>query len=181
MGRDPELSIEPRVCVGLRVHDQIPNKPAKFLLAKILAFSAHKSWIKNTETKFGGKKKVVLILSQWRGEHSKLMPQELCPPHEGSRGLYKMRASGRPPYLPPANLYAGQKATVRTGHGTKDWFKIGKGVPQGCILSPCLFKLYAEYIMWNARLDESPAGIKVAERNSNNLRCADDTTLMAEN
>ena len=78
------------------------------------------------------------------------------------------------------NLFAGQEATVRTGHGTTDWFKIGKGVHQGCILSPCLFNFYAEYIMQNARLDEAQAGIKIAGRNINNLRYADDTTLMAE-
>ena len=78
------------------------------------------------------------------------------------------------------NLYAGQEATVRTRHGTMDWFQIGKGVPQGCILSPCLFNFYAEYIMQNARLDEAQAGIKIARRNINNLRYADDTTLMAE-
>ena len=78
------------------------------------------------------------------------------------------------------NLYAGQEATVRTGHGTKDWFQIGKGVHQGCILSPCLFNLYAEFIMRNAGLEEAQAGIKIAGRNLNNLRCADDTTLMAE-
>ena len=78
------------------------------------------------------------------------------------------------------NLYAGQEATVRTGHGTTDWFQIGKGVPQGCILSPCLFNLYAEYIMRNAGLDETQAGTKIARRNINNLRYADDTTLMAK-
>ena len=78
------------------------------------------------------------------------------------------------------NLYAGQKTTVRAGHETTDWFQIGKGVHQSCILSPCLFNLYAEYIMRNARLDESQAGIKVDGRNINNLRYADDTTLMAE-
>ena len=78
------------------------------------------------------------------------------------------------------NLYAGQEATVRTGHGTTDWFQIGKGVHQGCILSPCLFNLYAEYIMRNAGLDEAQAEIKTAGRNINNLRYADDTTLMAE-
>ena len=78
------------------------------------------------------------------------------------------------------NLYAGQEATVRTGHGTMDWFKIGKGVPQGCILSPCLFNLYAEYILQSARLDETKAGIKVSRRNIDKLRYADDTTLMAE-
>ena len=78
------------------------------------------------------------------------------------------------------NLYTGQEATVRTGHGTKDWFKIGKGVRQTCILSPCLFNLYAKYIMQNARLDESQAGIKISQRNINHPRYADDTTLMAE-
>ena len=78
------------------------------------------------------------------------------------------------------NLYAGQEATVRTGHGTTDWFQIGKGVCQGCILSACLFNFYAEYIMWNAGLDEARAGIKIARRNTNNLRYADDTTLMTE-
>ena len=78
------------------------------------------------------------------------------------------------------NLYAGQEATVRTGHGTKNWFQIGKGVRQGCILSSCLFNLYAEYIMRNAGLEEAQAGIKVAGRNINNLRYADDPTLMAE-
>ena len=78
------------------------------------------------------------------------------------------------------NLYAGQEATVRTGHGTTDWFQIGKGVQQGCILSPCLFNLYAEYVMRNTGLDETQAGIKIAGRNINNLRNADDTTLMAE-
>uniref|UniRef100_A0A8B9XDV3 RNA-directed DNA polymerase n=1 Tax=Bos mutus grunniens TaxID=30521 RepID=A0A8B9XDV3_BOSMU len=78
------------------------------------------------------------------------------------------------------NLYAGQEATVRTGHGTTDWFQIGKGVCQGCILSPCLFNLYAEYIMRNAGLEETQAGIKIARRNINNFRYADDTTLMAE-
>ena len=78
------------------------------------------------------------------------------------------------------NLYAGQEAIVRTGHGTTDWFQIGKGVCQGCILSPCLFNLYAGYIMRNARLDEAQAGIKIARRNINNLRYADDTTLIAE-
>ena len=78
------------------------------------------------------------------------------------------------------NLYAGQEATVRTGHGTTDWFQIGKAVRQGCIWSPCLFNLYAEYIKGNAGLEETQAGIKIAGRNINNLRYADDTTLMAE-
>ena len=78
------------------------------------------------------------------------------------------------------NLYAGQEATVRIGHGTTDWFQIRKGVGQGCILSPCLFNFYAEYIMRNAGLEETQAGIQIAGRNINNLRSADDTTLMAE-
>ena len=78
------------------------------------------------------------------------------------------------------NLYAGQEATVRTGHGTTDWCQIGKGVHEGCILSPCLFNLYAEYIMRNAGLEKAQAGIKIARRNINNFRYADDTTLTAE-
>ena len=78
------------------------------------------------------------------------------------------------------NLYAGQEAKVRTGHETTDWLQIGKGVRQGCILSPCLFNFYAEYIMRHAGLEEAQAGIKIGERNINNLRYADDTTLMAE-
>ena len=78
------------------------------------------------------------------------------------------------------NLYAGQEATVRTGHGTTDWFQTGKGVRQGCILSPCLFNFHAEYIMRNAGLEETQAGLQIARRNINNLRYADDTTLMAE-
>ena len=78
------------------------------------------------------------------------------------------------------NLYAGQEATVRTGHGTTDWFQIGKGVHQGCILSPCLFNLYSEYVMLNAGLEEAQAGLKIAGRNSHSLRRSDDTTHMAE-
>ena len=78
------------------------------------------------------------------------------------------------------NLYAGQEATVRTGHGTTDWFQIGKGVCQGCILSPCLFNLYAEYILRNAGIEKAQAGIKIARRNINNLRYTDGTTLVAE-
>ena len=78
------------------------------------------------------------------------------------------------------NLYAGQEATVRIGHGTMDWFKVGKAVPEGCILSPCLFNLYAEYIIQNTALDEAQAGIKIARRNINNLRYANNTTLMAD-
>ena len=86
----------------------------------------------------------------------------------------------RLPDLPLRNLYAGQGATIRTGHGTTDWFQIGKGVHQGCILSPYLFNLHAEYIMRKAGLEKAQAGIKIAGRNINNLRYADDTTLMAE-
>ena len=78
------------------------------------------------------------------------------------------------------NLYAGQEVTVRTGHGTTDWFQIGQGICQGCILSPCLFNFYADYIMRNAGLEEAQAGIKIARRNIKNLKYADDTTLMAE-
>ena len=86
----------------------------------------------------------------------------------------------RPPDLPLKNLYAGQETTVRTGYETPDWFQIGKGVCQGCILSPCLFNFYAEYIMRKAGWEEAQAGIKIAGRTINNLRYADDTTLMAE-
>ena len=86
----------------------------------------------------------------------------------------------KPPDLPLENLYAGHEATVRTGHGTTDWFQIGKGVCQGCILSPCLSNLYAEYIMRNAGLEEAQAEIRIAGRKINNLRYADDSTLMAE-
>ena len=81
---------------------------------------------------------------------------------------------------PLGNLYAGQEATIKTGHGTTDWFQIGKGVCQGCILSPYLCNFYSEYIMRNAGLEEAQAGIKIAGRNTNNLRYADDTTLMAK-
>ena len=89
---------------------------------------------------------------------------------------------GIPDHLtcPLRNLYASQEETVRIGHGMTEWFQIRKGVRQSCILSPCLFNLYAEYLMWNAGLDEAEAGIKIAGRNINNLRYADDTTLMAE-
>ena len=86
----------------------------------------------------------------------------------------------RPPDWPPENLYAGQETTVRTGRETTDWFQIGKGVGQGCTLSPCLFNLHAEYIMRNAGLEEAQAGIKIARRNLNNLRYVDDTNLMAD-
>ena len=93
-----------------------------------------------------------------------------------------LKEMGIPDYLTCLlrNLDAGQEATVRTGHGTTDWFQIGKGVRQGCILSPCLINLYAEYIMRNAGLDEAQAGVKIAGRNINNLSYTDDTTLMAE-
>ena len=96
--------------------------------------------------------------------------------------LWKIQEMGIPDHITCLlrNLYAGQEATVRTGYGTTDWFHIGKGVCQGCMLSPSLFNLYAEYIMRNAGLDEAQAGIKIAGRNITNLRYADDTTLMAE-
>ena len=87
----------------------------------------------------------------------------------------------RPPYLPPEKSVCRSKCIAITRHGTTDWFKIGEGVWQGCILSPGLFNLYTKYIMWNARLHESQAGIRIARRNINNLRCVNDTTLMAEN
>ena len=97
--------------------------------------------------------------------------------------LWKILRDGntRPPDLPLEKPICGQEATVRTGHGTTDWFQIGKGVRQGCILSPCLFNLCAEYILRNAGLEEAQAGFKIARRNINNLRYADDTTLMGEN
>ena len=93
-----------------------------------------------------------------------------------------LKEMGIPDHLtcPLRNLYADQEATLKTGHGTTDWFQIGKGVPQGCILSPCLFNLHVEYIMRNTGLDEAQLGIKIARRNINNLRYADDTTLTAE-
>ena len=93
-----------------------------------------------------------------------------------------LKEMGKPDHLTYLlrNLYAGQEAAVRTGHGTTDWFQIGKGVRQGCILSPCLFNLHAEYIMRNSGLDEAQAGIKITVRNINNIRYTDDTTLMAE-
>ena len=86
----------------------------------------------------------------------------------------------RPPYLPPEKSVCGSRTIVGTRHGKMDWFQTGKGVPLGCILSPCLFNLYAEYIVWNAGLDEAQTGIMIARRNINTLRYADDTTLMAE-
>ena len=95
------------------------------------------------------------------------------------KNLKEMEISDHLTYL-LRNLYAGQEATVRTGHGTTDWFQLGKGVHQDCILSPCLFNFYAEYITRNAGLEEAQAGIKIARRNIHNLRYADDTTLMAE-
>ena len=95
-------------------------------------------------------------------------------------GKYERDGNARPPNCLLRNLYAGQEATVRTGRGTADWFQIGKGVCQGCILSPCLFNLHAEYITRNAGLEEAQARIKIVRRNINNLRYADDTTLMAE-
>ena len=102
--------------------------------------------------------------------------------HTNRRVIVQSGPSFQPPdsFTPPYGYDAFQEATVRTGHGTTDWFQIGKGVCQGCILSPCLLNLYAEYIMRNAGLEEAQAGNKIAGRNLNNLRYADDTTLMAE-
>ena len=94
--------------------------------------------------------------------------------------ILKQMGNNRPPDLPPEKSVCMSEATVRTGHGTTDWFQIGKGISQGYILSTCLFNLCAEYIMQNARLDEAQPGIKIAGRNINNLRYTDDTTLMAE-
>ena len=112
--------------------------------------------------------------------HNLIIPKPLTVYHNNLRKILK--ELGIPDHLTCLlrNLYAGKEATVRTGHGTTDWFQIGKGVHQGCILSPYLFNLYAEYIMRNAGLDEAQAGIKIAGRNINNLRYADDNTLMAE-
>ena len=97
--------------------------------------------------------------------------------------LWKIQEMGLPDHFTRLlrDLYAGQETTAQTRHGTIDWFKIRKEVQQGCILSPCLFNFYAEYNMQNARLNEAQAGIKITKKNINNLRCADDTTLMAEN
>ena len=102
----------------------------------------------------------------------------MCGPQQTLENSERDRNT-RPPDLPPENLYVGQEATGRTAHGTMDWFQIGKGVHQGCILSPGLFNFYTEYIMQNARLDEVQAGIKIVGRNINYLRYADETTLMA--
>ena len=107
------------------------------------------------------------------------MPKPLCGSQETVENSER-DGNTRPPNLPLEKPICSQEATVRTGHGTTDWFQKGKGVRQGCILSPCLFNLYAEYIMRNAGLEETQAGIKIAGRNLNNLRYADDTTLMAE-
>ena len=103
-----------------------------------------------------------------------------CVGHNKLWKILKEMGIPDPPDLPLRSLYAGQEATVRTGYGRTDWFEIGKGVCQGCILSPCLFNLYAEYIMRNAGLEEAQPGIRIAGRNINHLRYADDTTLMAE-
>ena len=108
------------------------------------------------------------------------MPKSLIVWITANWKILKKDGNARPPYLPPEKSVCRSRPTVRTGHGTMDWFQIGKGVCQGCILSPCLFNLYAEFIMRNAGLDEAQAGIKIARRNSDTLRYPDDTTLMAE-
>jgi len=107
------------------------------------------------------------------------MPKPLCGSQQTVENSSRDENS-RPPDMPLEKFVCRSRSTVRTGHGTTDWFQMGKGICQGCILSPCLFNLYAEYIMQNPRLDEAEAGIKIAGRNINNLRYADDTTLMAE-
>ena len=124
-------------------------------------------------SKFQGKKKIYFSFNDYMNAFDYLDHNKQC------RILNEM---GIPDYLTwlLQNLYAGEEATGRTGHGSTDWFPIGKGVCQGCILAPCLFNLYAEYIMRNAGLEETQAGIKTGRRNINNLRYADDTTLMAE-
>ena len=131
---------------------------------------ANTCWIIKKAREF---QKKHLLLLYW-------LCQRLCVDHNK---LWKtLKKMGTPDHLNCLlrNLYAGQEAIVRTGHGTTDWFQIRKGVRQGCILSPCLFNVYAEYIMWNTGLDEAQAGIKIDESNINSLRYADDSTLMAE-
>ena len=129
--------------------------------------------IRSSKMQGSSKKKKNLLLLYW-------LHQSLCVDHNKLwKILQEMGISDHLTCL-LRNLYAGQEATVRTGHETTDWFQIRKGVHQGCILSPCLFNLYAEYIMQNARLDEAQAGIKISRRNINNLICAYNTTLMAE-
>ena len=124
-----------------------------------------------------------LFLTKWPPAHNQFFCYDIFPFWRRVTTNWKiLKEMGIPDHLIffLRNLYAGQEATVRTGHGITDWFKIGKGVHQGYVLSPCLFNLYTEYIMWNAGLDEVWAGIKIAGRNISNLRYADDTTLMAE-
>ena len=128
-------------------------------------------------------KKILLMFYLCNPESSEKMSQ--ASPGNGARVQFVIVFQwcvGIPDHLTCLlrNLYAGQEATGRTGHGTTDWFQIGKGVHQGCVLSPCLFNLYAEYIMRNATLEETQAGIKIARRNINNLRYEDDTTFTAE-
>ena len=143
------------------------------------------SWIQNKKKVRGTRKQIANI--RWITEKAREFQKDMCfcfVDHtkaldcvdHTNHGKYFKRWEYQT--ILPASW--GQEATVRSGHGTTDWFQIGKGVRQGCILSPCLFNLYAEYNMWNAWLDEAQAGIKIARRNINNLRDADDTTLMAE-
>ena len=120
------------------------------------------------------------IWSTWALLKSILEPLQTPESSEGSEDECETPLKGQSEYAEAEGIEAGQEATARTGHGTRDWFQIGKGVHQGCILSPCLFNLYAEYILRNVGLDEAQAGIKISGRNINNLRYADDTTLRAE-
>ena len=153
------------------VNRELPDVQARFRKGRRTRdHIANKCWILEKE---GNSRKISTSASL-------LMPKTDCVDHNK---LWKiLQEMGVPNHLTCLlrNLYAGQEATVRTGHGTTDWFQIRKGLCQGCILSPCLFNLYAEYIQQKARLDEAQAGIEVSGRNINNLRRADDTTLMAE-
>ena len=144
-----------------------------FIPYSLHSMPGHKCW-----TNIRGK-----VSTQDWSKHSKILRSIKASDCVDHKNLWKIiQEMGIPDHVTCLlrNLYAGQEATVRTGHGTADWLQIGKGVRQGCILLPCLFNLYAEYIMWNARLDEAQAGIKIAGRNINNLRYANDTTLMTE-
>ena len=148
-----------------------------FLMFKLVLEKAEEPEIK-LPTSVGSQKKQENSRKTSTSAH--LPCQNLCVDH--SKLWEILKEMGIPDHVTCLlrNLYAGQEAAVRIGHGTTDWFQIGKGIRQGCILLPCLFNLYAEYIVWNARLGEAQAEIKVAGRNINNFRYADDTTLMAE-
>ena len=144
-----------------------------FIPYSLHSMPGHKCW-----TNIRGK-----VSTQDWSKHSKILRSIKASDCVDHNNLWKiLQEMGIPDHVTCLlrNLYAGQEATVRTGHGTIDWFQIGKGICQGCILSPCLFNLYLEYIMWNSGLDEAKSGIRFAGRNINNLRYADDNILMAE-